>query len=262
MTIIIHELKVNLKSLLIWSLSISITASCFMLMYPILKDSLKDMGEQLKNMQGFSAALGMDKLSIYTPMGYYGTQVGYILSLGGGIFAALLGTGMLSKEEGNHTSEYLLSAPISRGKIVIEKVCSILIIIGIFEIIYILSILLAFLLIGDSIQVKEFWIYHASQTCMHMEIAFICYAISAFLRKSNVGLGIGLALLLYFLDIMEKTIKKLDWLKYITPFTYSGAGDVMTKGEIETMPLLIGIAVCVVSFFIAYIKYVSKDISA
>ncbi|MBC7959785.1 MAG: ABC transporter permease, partial [Vallitaleaceae bacterium] len=96
MTIITHELKMNLKSFLIWTMSIALMAFTFMLMYPLLKDSLKDMGDQLMSMEGLSAAFGMDKLSIYTPMGYYGTQVGYILALGGALFAALLGTGMLS----------------------------------------------------------------------------------------------------------------------------------------------------------------------
>ena len=43
---------------------------------------------------------------------------------------------------------------------------------------------------------------------------------------------------------------------------YSGAGDVMANAKIETVPLLIGILVTVVSLFIAYIKYVRKDIAA
>lgn len=262
MTIIMHELKMNLKSLLIWSLSIGIMAFVFMLMYPALKDSLKEMGDQFSNLEGLSAAFGMDKLSIYTPMGYYGTQVGYILSLGGAMFAALLGTGMLSKEEGGHTAEFLLSTPISRGHVVIQKMSAMFIIIILFELAYILLILVSFALIGEPIAGKEFWLYHLAQFCMHIEIACICYCISAFIKKANIGLGIGLALSLYFLDVMEKTISKLHALKYITPFYYSGAGEVMTSGKIEGELLLIGLMISLLSGVVAYVKYVKKDIAA
>lgn len=262
MTIIKHELKMNLKSFLIWSMTIAIMAFAFMLMFPMLEDSLKDMGDQFKNMEGFSAAFGLDKLSIFTPMGYYGTQVGYILSLGGAMFAALLGAGMLSKEEGGHTAEFLLSAPISRGNVVLQKLSALFITIILFELVYIVLILFAFILIGESISGSGFWLYHVAQFCMHIEIACICFAISAFLKKANMGLGLGLALSLYFLDVMEKTISKLSALKYITPFYYAGAGDIMTSGRIESEPLLIGIGVGILSIVVAYAMYVKKDIAA
>ncbi len=262
MTIIKHEVKMNLKSLVIWSMSVSLMAFVFMLMFPMLENSLKEMGDQFSHMEGLSAAFGMDKLSIYSPMGYYGTQVGFILALGGAMFAGLLGTGMLSKEEGGHTAEFLLTTPISRSQVVLQKVTGLLTIIVIFEIIYVALIMLAFVMIGEPFSEKGFWIYHLAQFCMHLQIACICYGISAFIKKANIGLGLGLVLVLYFLDIMEKTISQLDGLRYITPFTYSGAGDVMTSGKIEGELLLIGIGVSIISIVVAYIKYVKKDIAA
>ncbi|MBC8060531.1 MAG: ABC transporter permease subunit [Clostridiaceae bacterium] len=262
MTIVKHELKMNLKSLLIWSITIGIMAFAFMLMFPLLKDSLKGMEDQIKSMKEFSAAFDLDKLSVYTPMGYYGTQVGYILSLGGSMFAALLGTGMLSKEEGGHTAEFLLSTPISRGNVVLQKMWAMLITIILFELAYIILILISFILIGEPIAGKEFWLYHVAQFCMHLEIACICFCISAFLKKASIGLGLALSLSLYFLDIIEKTISKLEVLKYITPFTYAGAGDIMTNGRIQGDLLLIGITVSILCVTISYVKYVKKDIAA
>lgn len=262
MTIILHEMKMNLKSFLIWSMSIAIMAFAFMLMFPLLADSLKDMGEQFSNMKGFSAAFGLDKLSMYTPMGFYGTQVGYLFSLGGAMFAALLGAGMLSKEEGGHTAEFLLSAPISRGMVVVQKALGMVLMIVLFELSYILFILLAFVLIGEPILVKEFALYQGAQFCMHLEIACICYCMSSFQKKANIGFGLGLVLTLYFLDIMVRTISKLEVLKYLTPFNYVGAGDILASGKLDVGLIALGVAVSLLSLVAAYVIYVKKDIAA
>ena len=77
-----------------------------------------------------------------------------------------------------------------------------------------------------------------------------------------MGLGLGLALSLYFLDVIEKTISELQVIKYITPFIYAGAGDIMTSGKIQGSLLFIGIAVSILSGVIAYGKYLKKDIVA
>ena len=43
-------------------------------------------------MGGFSAALGMDKVSIGTITGFYATEVALIFALGGAMFAAMTGS--------------------------------------------------------------------------------------------------------------------------------------------------------------------------
>lgn len=262
MTLLLHELKMNMKSFLIWSLTISIMGFSFMLMFPMLKDSLKDMNDQFANLGGLSAAFGMDQLSLYSPMGYYGTQVGIILLLGGALYGALLGTGMLSKEESGHTSEYLFSAPISRSSVVLQKGLAMLMNLLAFEILYIVSILISFAIIQEPIETKGFILYHVAQFCLHFEIACVCFAISAFMKKSSLGIGMGIALTLYFVDIMEKTISKLDFLKYFTPFTYAGAGDVIGKSQLDMELLGIGLVVTVISCGLAYWQYVRKDLAA
>lgn len=261
MTIIKHEWKVNLKTLIIWSATVGIMVFAFILMFPMMKDTLNQMGDLYSNMEGFSAAFGLDKLSIYTAMGFYGTEVGAVLSLGGALFAALLGAGMLSKEEGGHTAEFLLSAPINRSKIVLQKLAALVIIILVFNIICFLLAILGFLLINESIEMREFILYHIAQLLMHIEIGCICFGISAFSKKINVGLGLGIALILYFTDIMSKTISDLDFLKYITPFYYSGAGDIFSSAKIDGLLLFIGIIIMIISVAVAYIKYCEKDIA-
>jgi ABC-2 type transport system permease protein len=262
MTIIKHEMKANFKTLLIWGITVGAMLFTFMIMFPAMKDTLTQMGDLYSNMQGFSSAFGMDKLSIYTAMGYYGTEVGAVLSLSGALFAALLGAGMLSKEEGGHTAEFLLSSPISRSKVVLQKLIAMILNIFLFNLICILSALLSFALIKDTINLPNFLLYHLTQFTMHTEIACICFCISAFAKKQNLGLGLGIATLLYFTDILEKVVSDLDFLKYVTPFTYSNAADIFSTGKIDGVLISIGIVISVLAVVIGYLKYTRKDIVA
>lgn len=262
MTIIKHELKANFKTLLIWSIVVGSMILAFMLMFPLMEDTLSQMGDLYSNMEGFSAAFGLDKLSIYTAMGFYGTEVGAVLSLGGALFAALLGGGMLSKEEGGHTAEFLLTTPISRASIVFQKLATTAIIVFVFNLICTSLAAISFLIIKESIDIPAFLLYQLAQFIMHLEIACICFCISAFAKKSNAGLGLGIATILYFMDIMVKTISELDSLKYITPFYYAGAADIFSSGKIDGVLLFIGIIIILLSVIIAYGKYSKKDITA
>jgi len=262
MTIVKHEFKENLKTLLIWSISVGVMMFSYMLMFPMMEDTLIQMGNQFSNMKGFSAAFGLDKLSMYTPMGYYGTQVSMILSLGGALFAALLGSSLLSKEEGGHTAEFLLTSPISRTNIIFQKLIALVIIIFTFNLICFAMGALPFLILNESIDMPEFLLYHLAQFCMHVEIACICFGISAFAKKMNAGLGLGIAIILYFADIMVKTVTDLTFLKFISPFYYAGAGDIFSSGKIDSVLILIGIMISIISVMVAYVKYSKKDIAA
>ena len=262
MIVLKQELKSNRKTLLIWSLSVGLMIFGFMIMFPGLKDTLKDASESYANMGGFSTAFGLDKLNIGSVMGYYSTEIGSVLALGGALFASLLGAGMLSKEEGSHTAEFLFSFPVSRISIILQKFIAMELIVIAFNLICALLALLSFALIYESIPAKEFTLYHLAQLGMHSEIACICFCISAFLKKSNIGLGLGVALILYFGDIMSRIIPDLKFLKYITPFYYANAADIFTDGYLNVILIVIGLTVSIIAIVIAIIKYKTKDIAS
>lgn len=262
MTIFKHEFKMNIKSLLIWSLSIGIMSFLFILLYPNLESTLKEMSANYSDMGGFSSAFGLDKLNIGEIMGFYGTEIGAIYALGSSLFAALLGIGILSKEEGGHTSEFIFTLPISRKQVITEKLFAVIFLIVCFNLIAVLLILSGFLIIGESPNIKEFMLFHLAQIIMNIEIGSICFALSAFSKKANVGSGLSVALILYFADMMAKIVEETEFLKYITPFYYSGAADIITSSSIDTALLLPGLLIILVSIVIGYIKYTKKDLAS
>lgn len=263
MTLYKHEIKLNRMSFMIWLVGVlAMSAGCIFL-FPLIDDSMADMSEAFASMGGFSAAFGMDKLPITTLEGFFGTEIGTIFALGGGMFASLLGISALSKEESSHTAEFLHTLTLSRCGIVTGKLLSIITFIAAFDLFALGVFTGSAALIGESISMKCLLGYIAAQFAAQTELASICLAISATSKKSSLGLGLGTALVLYVLDIIARITEQADFLKYITPFSFSNATDVfVNKGSIETFPLCIGLCVTVISIVAAYAVYHKRDIAA
>lgn len=223
MTLYRHEMKMNLKSLIIWTLCVG--GMCFgcILLYTSLEDSLQEIADVYANMGAMSTALGMDKMSLATLTGFYATEIAMMHGLGGAMFAAILGTGMLSKEEAGHTSEFLNVFPIGRGQIVIEKYLALLSNILLFNLVCALLYVLGFVMMGA---------------------------------------GLGLVILLFAADMMCRIIPAIENVKYLTPFYYSNGADIFTNGEIDGGMLAIGIGMLCAAFVAAFLKYGKKDLAA
>ena len=263
MTLYRHELKLNRMSFVIWLVGVlAMSAGCIFL-FPMIDDSMAEMSDAFASMGGFSAAFGMDKLPITTREGFFGTEIGTIFALGSGMFASLIGISSLSKEESCHTAEFLHTLTLSRSGIVAGKLLSILAFLAAFDVIALGVFVGSAALIGESLSLKCLSGYIAAQFAGQTEIASVCLALSALSRKSGFGLGIGTALVLYVLDIVARITEQADFLKYITPFSFSNATDVfVNKGSIETVPLCIGLCVTAISIAAAFAVYRRRDIAA
>ena len=109
-----RELLLNIKSMLIWSLSVGILGLTCILLYSSMEGEMKDMADAFSNMGAFSDAFGMSTLSIASLKGYFATEIGAVHGLGSGMFAAIIAINIISKEEDGHTGEFIFSMPLSR----------------------------------------------------------------------------------------------------------------------------------------------------
>lgn len=262
MTLYKQEMKMNLKSLIIWTLCVGLLCFGCILLYTSLEDSLADIAEAYSNMGAMSTALGMDKMSLATLIGFYATEIAMMHGLGGAMFAAILGSGILSKEEAGHTSEFLNVFPISRRTVVIEKYLAMISNIIVFNIVCTVLYIIGFLIMGEEISGKEMLLYHAGQILMQAEIGTLCFMISAFSKRNMMGLGLGIVILLFAADMMCRIIPAIENLKFITPFYYSNGADVFTSGKIDAGMAGIGTAILILSFLAALLKYNRKDLAA
>lgn len=261
MTIFKHELRQGRISLLIWTGAISLMLGLCVLIFPEMSSEMGDIGAMFSDMGGFSAAFGMDKINFGEFIGFFGVECGNVLGLGGAFFAALMGVSALSKEEKEHTAEFLLTHPVPRAWVVGQKL------LAVFAQLVVLNLAVAVvtagcvLAIGEEVPRKTMVLLLVAYFLLQLQIGAMTFGISAFLRHSSIGIGLGLAATLYFLNIVANLTDKVQFLKYLTPFGYTDGADIIAENALNGSYLAVGLAFGTVALVLAFWNYTKKDIT-
>ncbi|MED9967356.1 MAG: ABC transporter permease subunit [Blautia sp.] len=260
MTIVKHELKQGKISFWIWTVSIGMLLAICIFLFPEMKGEMEGIQNVFASMGAFTAAFGMDRLNFGSLVGFYAVECGNILGLGGAFYASLCGIHMLSKEEKDKTAEFLLTHPVSRKRILTEKLIAVLIqITAMNAIIYVLAAG-SMAVIGEPIPWNEINLLHLAYYLLQLELAGICFGISAFLRRGSAGIGLGLAIMMYFFNLVGNITESAEFLKYITPFGYCEGANIVTGGCIDGKLVAIGMILCICGVTAAFFGYLRKDI--
>ncbi len=220
-------------------------------------DSVNDM---FASMGSFTEAFGMDRLNFGTLIGFYAVECGNVLGLGGAFFAALCAVGILSKEEKDKTAEFLLTHPVSRKKDYYGKADCRTASDHSYEPHYLCPCCRRYSRRWRGNPLKEISLMHLAYYLLQVELAGICFGISAFLRKGSAGVGLGIAAMMYFLNLIANIADVAEFLKYITPFGYCEGADIVANGRLDGAMVAIGVVMGIGGIVIAYLKYTKKDI--
>ena len=260
MTLVKHELKQGKISFLIWTASIGFLLAICIFLFPEMKGQMDSVNDMFASMGSFTEAFGMDRLNFGTLIGFYAVECGNVLGLGGAFFAALCAVGILSKEEKDKTAEFLLTHPVSRKRIITEKLIAVLLQITAMNLMIYALAVGAIAAVGEEIPWKEISLIHLAYYLLQVELAGICFGISAFLRKGSAGVGLGIAAMMYFLNLIANIADVAEFLKYITPFGYCEGADIVANGRLDGAMVAIGVVMGIGGIVIAYLKYTKKDI--
>ena len=261
MTVFKHELRQGRSALIIWTAAISFMLGICIVIYPEMSTQMGDISAMFADMGSFSQAFGMDRINFGEFLGFFGVECGNVLGLGGAFFAALLGISALAKEEKEHTAEFLLTHPVSRTRVITEKLCAVIAQIVILNLAVIAVTALSVLIIGEEADIKTFALLFLSFFLMQLEVVAVTFGISAFLRRGSLGIGLGLAAVFYFMNIVANLIDETKFLKYITPFGYTESADIIADGALNGGYLAVGMALAAIGVILAFWKYGRKDIS-
>jgi ABC-2 type transport system permease protein len=262
MNIFIRELKANLKSLVIWSVIITL----LIIMAVAKFSAFANDPEMLKMLDSLPKAMldafNMRGFNLTTVSGFYGVMFIYF-GLMGAIAAAMWGSDVVSKEERDKTVEFSLVLPVSRSRVVTAKALAALV------------NCIAFVLITWAVSLvavrsynpdQAFYNYLALEMRAMFSIELIFLAIGLLLGcamkqyKRSASVAVAIILATYFMSIASGMQEKLDFLKYFTPFKYFDAGDLFRNGRMDSSYLLLSAAIIVVCVAAAYLLYNRRDL--
>jgi len=260
--IFFRELKDNYKSLLIWALGIFFMVAGGMSKYSAASKSGQSMNVLLSKMPRYIQSLfGIGSFDLSKASGFYGVLFLYLVIMAV-IHASLLGATIVSKEERDKTSEFLYSKPITRKKIITQKVLAGLLLIFLLNMATLLS----------SLGMVSFFSHREPVTpiilpllggLFILQLLFYSLGLGTSSVRSNPknapSLVSGLLLFFFFLYKLIDMTPKLDLLKYFTPFAYFDAQRIVTSG-INPMFVFISAVIIISMTILAYSFFGKKDL--
>ncbi|MDD7311615.1 MAG: ABC transporter permease subunit [Clostridiaceae bacterium] len=260
MTVFKLELRQGKTALIVWTAAIGFLLAVCIFLFPEMKGEMDTLTSVFASMGSFTAAFGMDRLNFGELSGFYAIECGNILGLGGAFFAALTAVNVLAKEEKDRTAEFLLTHPVCRGRVLAEKLCAVLAQITAMNAVLLALSLGCMAAIGEDIPWRTVLLLHLGYFLLQTELAGVCFGISAFIRRSGPGIGLGLAAAMYFLNLISNLSSSAEFLRYVTPFAYCEGADIISSGELDTALVLLGLGYAVAAAAAGCLHYTRKDI--
>lgn len=262
MNIVKRELRVNLKSIIIWSIAMSLLVAVWMVEYeafsqtPAIDDFLASLP------QGLLAAMGMQDFSLANLSGYVGSIVLYLYLLLG-MQAVLLGSSIVSKEERDKTGEYLFSLPLSREKIMMGKTISALIIIIILNLVTLASMILSTIAYDKS---ENFYLFVGLTFLSLFIVQMIFLSLGMFVSsvnksyKKSSNMAVSLLMLTFLLSSLVNMVERLEFLKYLTPFKYFDSSYIQSNLSLDPVFLILSILITVLGVAGSFVFYPKRDL--
>lgn len=259
-----REFKVNLKSFIIWT---SILIGMFLvvfLVYPyiITDDSMKSLDEMMKVFSpDLLKAFNMDLASINSAYGWLKSEGFMFALLIVGIYSSTLGLNIVLKEEYDKTIEYLGILPITRSKIMTNKIIvsityivSMVLIVGLFNYI-------ALCISGDFYR-EQYFLLSITPLFVGLPLFGLSLFISTFMHKSKkvLGIGLGIVFLSYFLNVISELSDKVSFLKYFSLYTLADVREVISNVKINPIIVSISLGITLGFILLSYYKYEKKEL--
>ena len=211
------------RQILGWGIGAGLLAIWLVAFYPFIRDS-DAMAELLEEMPpAMMSAFGIDVLTFTTGAGYLSGQlysfIAPILIIG---FGVSLGVAITAAEEHDNTMDMLLSAPISRTRIILSKLAASILALGVIPI----SIALVLAAMNGPFEMKlslnGILSMNTSLWLLGLLFGAIAAATGSFTGNpvSARGVALSLAILSWFVTAFESFFNWLEFPAKLSPFTW------------------------------------------
>ena len=259
-----RELKINLKSFIIWtSILIGLFLVVFLIYPSIINSANMEMIDEMMKIfpEEMLKAFNMDISTIDSAFGWLKTEGFVFVLLITGVYSGILGSNILLKEESDKTIEYLNSVPVTRKNIVLNKILC-----GLLYIILMVVIIGIFNFIGLSLSGefdrKSYILLSITPIFSSIVIFAVCLFLSTFTHKTKktIGISLGIVFASYFLNIISEMGESTEFLKYISIFTLADIRNVIINVSINPLMIVLTIGITVVFMILTTIRYEKKEL--
>jgi len=261
--IAIQTVKENMKATIIFTLLFAGMATLYSSFYPQFKDLLADMAKDpnvLNTFGGltggsgdFASYIGFLNLELYS--------IFFVLILG--IIIAFISATIISKEIESKTIDLLMSNPVSRKQIIIERFLGLIpmiIIINFFTMFVVYGVTIA---LGESLDFFNLFLTHLYAVPYFLSLIAISLLISIISdekMKSSIFM-IALLVGMFFLEYISHLTPDAENIGLVSLTHYYKPYTTLKFGEVDANGVIVLMSVTIVALVISILYFDRKDIN-
>ncbi len=264
MNIFLREIRMNMKSSAYYLCALCLTAFFLLSSYTFFQS---DLGDFLAFLDQFpdpmKSAFSIRPHLMGTVLGYY-SFIYFMISIIAAVQAVGLGIGIFSKEIREKTADFLMTKPVRRVGIFIQKYAAAMVLLLVSGLIYSLLVyVFNYLMYGDSGDIRLYVYISLSYIIMQQVFLAIGISVSQIFRKIKSPLPIAVGISAFFYAISAFVVSGADDnLRFLTPFQYNRPDSILESGRLEIGFVLAADLIIFVCIAFALIRFRRKDIHA
>jgi ABC-2 type transport system permease protein len=246
-----------------WMLGISALVGVVVAVFPTIEANL-EFNELLQAYpEALKTMMGLRELSEMTSaVGFLNAELfGLMAPLLVLIHGVTLGSRSIAGEEGDGTLEVLLSEPITRRRILIQKFAANCVTQGFLAATFCMALVIGSLLIDMDVSIWS--IIGASFNLLVFGLTFgtMAFAVGCWTgrRSLSVALTVGFATTSYLVIALSSLVDSMEIAKWLSPFFYYSDGNPLANG-INPLYVVILLSSCAVLLCGAYLVFERRDI--
>jgi len=261
----LKEMRRNAFSLIIWMIVITLLISVTMSVYrTFVENQSKILGMMSlipKEALQFKGISNFDDM--FSVLGFYSVNNVIYMMVLGSIYAIVLSSAILLKEEYNKTAEYLLTRPITRSEIFFSKLAVLSLNIFLLNFITTLAGFICLELVkNEPFSIRAFLILSLYTLLLNILFGAIGLFLSTLVKRAKpiTTFSIGLVLIFYFLFTLSKITEGAAKIGYLSPFRYADTNAINPSYTIDLWHLSYFIGISLLLTGLSYWFYNRKDI--
>ncbi len=208
------------------------------------------------------ALLGFGSLDVTTMGGFFALLFVYI-ALVAAIHAALLGSGIIAKEERDKTTEFLMVKPVKRATMVTSKLLAAILNIIVINLVTLASsiAMVAAYNKGENISGK-IGVFFVSMFIIQLIFLFLGAMLSALMNnpKSSGSLAVGILMISYIISKVTDLTDSLNALNIFSPFKYFSYERILNGDGLSLGTSLLSLVLAAAFLASTYFFYLKRDL--
>jgi len=245
-----------------WGLGTGSLAVMVAALYPAFKDQMGVYAQMMSNFPPALVAFFGDVTDIGEWSGWLGIEFFSWIPPMLAVFAVVVGTGLIAGEEEKGTLDLLLSHPIRRWRVVMEKFAGFVVATLLICALICLCLLLSAAVAGEAKDLGRLLLAGLDIAPITLASGGLALAASVVFRQRKLATALSVTVVIgsWFLDSLGKVVNVLKPYRPLALFHYYNGGQVMSTGENwSNVGVLLGLTAVFV--LVALLAFQRRDIA-